>query len=82
MRALATMVSQQYSADYARKAIEAQNGKDGSYLGVAYAESFVRYAPEVGDYLTVSERRLEWANEPEAARRKRTDVLTVPFMKL
>lgn len=77
VKALAKMCSQQYSIDYARKATEAQNGKDGSYIGVAYAESFVRYAPEIGDYLEVSERRVKWANEPEGDRRKRTDVISV-----
>ncbi len=77
VKALATMASQQYSIDYARKAVECQNGKDGMYIGVAYAESYVRYAPEIGDYLEVSERKLKWSNEPEGDRRKRADVISV-----
>jgi len=77
VKALATMASQQYSIDYARKAVEGQNGKDGMYIGVAYAESFVRNSPEIGDFLEVSERRMRWANEPEHDRRVRTDVISV-----
>jgi len=82
VKAVATMRSQQYEGDYARKNIETWSGKDGFYMTVAYAESFVRYYPEIGDYLTVSKERRERANEPEAVTRARGNKLIAPFVKL
>jgi len=82
VRAWDTMRSQQYQGNYARKSAETWNGKDGCYMGVSYAEGFVRYYPEIGDHLFVSQERLERANEPEAATRARTDQLIAPFVKL
>ncbi|MEW6755292.1 MAG: PIG-L deacetylase family protein [Candidatus Latescibacterota bacterium] len=82
VRALACMGSQQYGADYARKAVEAVSGKDGLYMRVPYAEGFIRNYPEIGEHLPVSRQRLARANEPESAMHARTDVLIAPFVRL
>jgi len=74
--------SQQYGGNYGRKAAETWNGKDGFHMGWGYAEGFVRYHPEIGEYLTVSRELLDRSNEPEAVRHARTDVLIAPFVKL
>ena len=75
VRALDKIASQQYSGRYARKAIEATEGHAGFFMRVAYAEPFIRYRPEILDYLPVSENRLAWANEPEEAMHARMDNL-------
>jgi 4-oxalomesaconate hydratase len=80
VQALDAMKSQQYEGAYARKVVECWNGKDGHYMGVSYAEGFVRYLPEIGDYLFVSNERLSRANEPEITTRIRSSRLDVPFI--
>jgi LmbE family N-acetylglucosaminyl deacetylase len=80
--ALAGMASQQYGGEYAKKVIECWNGKDGHFLTLGYAEGFVRYLPEIGDFLDVSTRRMAWANEEELATRRRSSVFTVPHLQL
>jgi 4-oxalomesaconate hydratase len=82
VKALDAMRSQQYGSDYARKAVETWNGKDGYFMSVAYAEGFSRYYPEIGDFLAVSQERRERANEPEAITRQRSSKLIAPFVKL
>lgn len=82
VKALDRMRSQQYGGDWARKVVEVLNGRNGHYIRVSYAEGFVRYWPEIGDYLSVSRERLERANEPEATMHARTDKFIAPFVEL
>ncbi|NJD02388.1 MAG: hypothetical protein FIA99_07300, partial [Ruminiclostridium sp.] len=82
VKALDAMKSQQYGGNYARKSIEIWNGKDGLYMAVAYAEGFVRYYPEIGEFLFVSQERRERANEPEAVKLERSSRLIAPYVKL
>ena len=82
VKALAKLQSSQIGGNKLRKGVEAWNGKDGSWMKVAYAEGFIRHWPEIGDYLPVSRERLERANEPEEIGYARTDQLTVPFVEL
>lgn len=82
VKALDCIRSQQYGGDYARRAVEVMNGKDGAYMWVPYAESFMRHWPEIGDCLNVSRERLERANEPESRKHARTDRFITPHVKL
>ena len=82
VKALDCMRSQQYRGDYSRRAVEGVDGKNGTYMRVPYAEAFMRYWPEIGDYLTVSRERLERSNEPEAQMHARTDRFIAPFVEL
>lgn len=82
VRALSKLQSCQVGGNRLKKGLEAWNGKDGNWMGVAYAEGFVRYWPEIGNYLPVSKERLERANEPEKVGHERMNQLTVPFVQL
>ncbi len=82
VKALDTMRSQQYGGNSARRQVEAIDGKDGHCMGVPYAEAFLRYYPEIGDCLPVSNELLERANEPEANHIKRSAVFIAPFVDL
>jgi len=82
VRALDSMRSQQYGGNYARRSVEVWNGKDGFYLGIPYAESFIRCYPEVGDGLTVSPYRRQKANEPELETLHRMSTMIAPFVQL
>ena len=82
VKAIDRIRSQQYGGDYARKSVEIWNGKDGHNMHVAYAEGFVSYLPEIGDFLPLSEERLNRANDAEASVRARTDVMIAPFVEL
>jgi LmbE family N-acetylglucosaminyl deacetylase len=75
VRALDKMATQQYSGAYARKAVEAAEGQAGFFVRVAYAEPFIRYGPEVVEYLPVSEARLARARESESEMHARMDRL-------
>lgn len=81
-RALDMIKSQQYNGDYSKKTIESWNGIQGSVITEAYAEGFIRFYPEYGDYLEVSEHRLKRQNEPELETRKRVSKLIVPSIEL
>ena len=81
VKALDIMVSQQYEGAYARKHTECWDGKNGHFMGIAYAEAFITCYPEIGDFLQVSKERLERANEPEKATRERGSVMIAPFVK-
>ena len=82
VRALDCMRSQQYAGNSAKRQIESIDGKDGHCMGVPYAEAFLKYHPEIGEYLTVSKERLERANESEAQKHARSDVFIAPFVDL
>ena len=82
VKAYAKLQSNQYGGNYARKSCETWNGKDGHFMRVAYAEGFIRHYPEIGDYLTVSQERLERANEPEDVMHARTDQIIASFVDL
>lgn len=82
VRALDCMRSQEYAGNSAKRQVESIDGKDGHCMTVPYAEAFLRYYPEIGDYLMVSKERLERANEPEAEMHKRSDVFIAPFVDL
>ena len=82
VRALDCMRSQQYEGNSAKRQVESIDGKDGHFMGVAYAEPFLRYYPEIGNFLTVSQERLERANEPETERHKRSNIFIAPYVDL
>jgi 4-oxalomesaconate hydratase len=82
VKALNAMRSQQYSGDYAKRETECWSGKDGHYMSVGYAESFITYKPEIGRYLQVSDELLEWANEPEKIRLARCSRMIAEFVTL
>ena len=82
LRALDAMRSQQYGGNYAKKATEYADGAMGALAGTAYAEGFITLWPEYDRHFTVSDTRLERTAESEAAHRKRTDQLIVPFIEL
>lgn len=82
VRALDCMRSQQYEGVSARRQVEIIDGKDGHCMSVPYAEAFLRYQPEIGEYLTVSKESLERANEPESDQIKRSAVFIAPFVDL
>lgn len=82
VKALDIMRSQQYEGDYARRHTECWSGKDGHFMTVGYAESFISYYPEIGNYLPLSEERRERANEPEKSTRERCSKMVAPFVKL
>jgi LmbE family N-acetylglucosaminyl deacetylase len=66
VRAIDAMRSQQYGGDYARKRIELTDGSIGAIVGVAYAEGYITYLPEVTRLLPVSDLLREFAAESEA----------------
>ena len=66
VRAIDAMRSQQYGGDYARKRIELTDGSIGAIVGVAYAEGYITYLPEVSRLLPVSDLLREYAAESEA----------------
>jgi LmbE family N-acetylglucosaminyl deacetylase len=75
VQALDQLRSQQYAGAYARKRCEAADGNAGLFMGVAYAEGFITYKPELHYHLPVSDFLLERASESEAASHARTDRL-------
>lgn len=82
VKALDCMRSQQYDGNVARKSIECWNGKEGFNVRVSYAESFITCYPEIGDYLKISNERLERANEPEAVMHERSSRLDAVYTEL
>lgn len=82
VRALDMMRSQQYGGDYARKSTETWNGIQGSVISESYAEGFISFLPEYGDYLTVCSSRLERQNEEEILTRNRVSQIIAPYIKL
>jgi hypothetical protein len=66
VRAIDAMRSQQYGGNYARKRIELTDGSIGAIVGVAYAEGYITYLPEVARLLPVSDRLRKYASESEA----------------
>ncbi len=75
VKALDCLKSQQYDGAYARKRVEAADGCFGIFIGVPYAEAFIRHRPELHYYLPLAPWDLERANELEAKSRARTDIL-------
>lgn len=73
IRALDKIKSQQYDGPHARKRAEAVDGVFGFFMGVPYAEGFIRYEPRLYDYLPVSRYAIERANEQEAVTHARMD---------
>jgi hypothetical protein len=65
VRALDALRSQQYGGDYARKRTEIADGAMGVIAGVAYAEGFITYLPELSHLFPVSEGRLRLARQSE-----------------
>ncbi len=82
VKALDKMRSQNYAGDYAKRHTECWSGKDGHFMSVGYAESFISYKPEIGYYLNVSDQLLKWANEPETEHRKRCSKMIAEFVEL
>ena len=76
------MRSQQYGGDYARKSTETWNGIQGTVISESYAEGFISFLPEYGDYLTVCSSRLERQNEEEIVTRNRVSQIIAPYIKL
>ena len=81
VKAMDIMRSQQYQGPYARRHTEVWSGKDGHFMDTGYCESFVTYAPEVGQLLTVSDYLRKRANEPEKEKRARCSQMIVEFME-
>ncbi len=73
--ALDCLKSQQYDGAYARKRVEATDGCFGMFVGVPYAEAFMRYRPELHNYLPLGPYALDRANEVESQLHARMDVL-------
>ena len=82
VKALDIMRSQQYGGQYARRHTECWSGKDGHFMKVGYAESFISYYPEIGNHLPLSEELRQRANEPEKTTRERCSQMVAPFVKL
>lgn len=82
LKAGCKMKSQQYGEEYSKKALEATDGLCGLFMGVPYAEAFIRYYPDIAGYLTVSNELRERANEPELEKLERKGKLIVPFVKI
>lgn len=81
VRALAKLKSQNYTRDYSKRHTECWSGKDGHFMSVGYAESFISYKPEIGYCLKVSDQLIEWANEPEIIHRERCTQMTAEFVR-
>lgn len=82
VRALDNMRSQQYDGNYARRTVEVCDGVQGQVISEAYAEGFIRFLPEYGDYLNVCEGRLDKQDEDEILTRKRVSNFIAPYIKL
>ncbi|NJD01097.1 MAG: hypothetical protein FIA99_00505 [Ruminiclostridium sp.] len=82
VKALDMMRSQQYGGDYARRTVEVCDGVQGGVITEAYAEGFIRYLPEYGEYLNVCEGRLDKQDEDEILTRKRVSRFIAPYVNL
>ena len=82
VKALDIMKSQNYGGKYAKRHTECWSGKDGHFMSVGYAESFITYKPEIGKYLNVSDELLKWANEPEKSQLERCSQMVAEFVEL
>jgi LmbE family N-acetylglucosaminyl deacetylase len=65
LEAMDKLKSQQYDGSYARKRIETIDGNLGLTVGVAYAEAFISYLPEVQHTLPVGDFLIKKTNEPQ-----------------
>jgi LmbE family N-acetylglucosaminyl deacetylase len=82
VRALDSLRSQQYGGDYARKRTEINDGAMGVIAGVAYAEGFISYYPDIADAFPVSEGRLRLARQSEAAWHASADRIIAAHVQL
>lgn len=75
IKALSTLVSQNYTLDYALKGAEVVEGTLGWTVGLAYAEAFIPYLPDVYNFLPISDYLLGCSKEKEPEKFKRANLM-------
>jgi len=81
IKAMDHLKSQRYDGPYARKRMETEDGHRGAMIDLPYAECFLRWKPEVCNYLPLDQSTLD-TDKSWTGRVTRTSKMIAPYVPM